>query len=202
MQKGSTLSQLSTASALRCRKEALLDQHAKVIWMCGLSGAGKSTLAISLENELTALGYLCQVIDGDDVRSGLNIGLGYTQEDRRENLRRVAEVAKMAVNSGIITVVSFISPTHSIREMIRTIIGTPDYIEVFVNAPLEICEQRDTKGLYQQAREGKIRNFTGIDSPFEPPVQPDVVINTHLLTVDECGMKLLEYVLPLIEYNK
>lgn len=191
----------SSASEVRSRKEAILNQHARVFWMCGLSGAGKSTLASILDNELTLRGYLCQVIDGDDIRSGLNKGLGYTEEDRRENLRRVAEVARLFARSGIITVVSFISPTESIRQTIRKIVGE-DYIEVFVDAPIEICEQRDTKGLYKQAREGKIKNFTGIDSPFEPPANPHLIIDTKTHDVEQSACRLLEFVLPLIEYTK
>jgi len=174
---------------LRFLKETILKQHARVIWMCGLSGAGKSTLASILDSE-------------DDVRSGLNKGLGYTEEDRRENLRRVAEVARLFMNCGVITVVSFITPTQSIRQMIRDIVGEPDYIEVFVNAPLEVCEKRDTKGLYKQARAGIIRNFTGIDSPFEPPGNPALSINTDTMDVAQSSCRLLEFVLPFIEYTK
>ena len=187
---------------LRFLKETILKQHARVIWMCGLSGAGKSTLASILDSELTLRGFICRVIDGDDVRSGLNKGLGYTEEDRRENLRRVAEVARLFMNCGVITVVSFITPTQSIRQMIRDIVGEPDYIEVFVNAPLEVCEKRDTKGLYKQARAGIIRNFTGIDSPFEPPGNPALSINTDTMDVAQSSCRLLEFVLPFIEYTK
>lgn len=202
MQSGTLSSNLSSSvSAVRARKEALLNQHARVFWMCGLSGAGKSTLASVLDNELTLRGYLCQVIDGDDVRSGLNKGLGYTHEDRMENLRRVAEVARLFSNCGVITVVSFITPTEDIRRMIREIVGK-DYLEIFVDAPLEICESRDTKGLYKQAREGRIRYFTGIDSPFEPPANPHLVIDTKTRDVDQCSCQLLEFALPLIEYSK
>jgi adenylylsulfate kinase len=146
---------------LRLLKEARLRQHAHVIWMCGLSGAGKSTLAARLAKKLLEYGYVSQVIDADVV-DGLNKGLGFSGEDRRENLRRVAELARLFMGCGIITIVSFISPTHESRRTARNIIGEQDFSEVFVSAPLEICELRDTKGLYKQAREGKISDFTGI----------------------------------------
>jgi adenylyl-sulfate kinase len=185
---------------MRVHKETMLKQHARVFWMCGLSGAGKSTLAASLDRELTSMGYMCLVIDGDDIRKGLNKSLGFSDEDRRENLRRVAEVARLTTNNGIITIVSFITPTRSIREMIRTILSE-DYIEVFVNAPIGVCELRDTKGLYRQAREGKIREFTGIDSPFEIPNNPDLEIDTEKQDIEQSSQRLIDFVLPMIEYK-
>jgi len=193
---------LNSPEGPRITKEAMLKQHARVIWMCGLSGAGKSTLAILLDKQLSDRGYISQIIDGDMVRSGLNKGLGFSHEDRLENLRRVAEVAKLFVGCGVITIVSFISPTYNARSMAKGVLGEPDFIEVYVNAPLEICEKRDTKGLYKLARNGKIRDFTGIDSPFEPPENPAVEINTGILTVEESAMKLLNFVLPLVGYKK
>jgi adenylylsulfate kinase len=192
---------LNKGPGMRFPKEAMLKQHARVIWMCGLSGAGKSTLALRLDKELFDRGFLAQVIDGDVIRRGLNKGLGFTREERHENLRRVAEVAKLFVDCGVITIVSFISPTNNSRSMARSIIGEKDFLEVYINAPLEICEGRDTKGLYKQAREGKIKDFTGVDSPFEPPGYPDVEINTHLLCVEESTQKLLDFVLPLVAYK-
>lgn len=185
---------------MRAAKEALLKQRARVIWMCGLSGAGKSTLASELDLELSARGFLSMVIDGDEIRQGLNRGLGYSAEDRRENLRRVAEVARLTTACGIISIVSFITPTQSVRQMVRNIVGENDYTEVFVNAPLDVCEQRDIKGLYRLAREGRIKDFTGIDSPFEPPVNPHIEINTDKMSIEQCSHKLLEFVLPLIEH--
>lgn len=190
-----------SASQSRARKEEILNQHARIFWMCGLSGAGKSTLASILDNELTLRGYLCRVIDGDEIRKGLNKGLGFSAADRQENLRRVAEVAKLFANSGIITIVSFITPTEEMRRIIRTITGE-DYTEIFVDAPLEVCEQRDIKGLYKQAREGKIHDFTGIDSPFEPPSNPDITIDTAKTDVEQSACKLLDFVLQLTEYTK
>jgi adenylylsulfate kinase len=186
---------------MRLRKEALLQQRALVIWMCGLSGAGKSTLAARLDQMLFDRGYLSQVIDGDMVRSGLNKGLGFSEEDRRENLRRVAELARLFLHCGVITIVSFISPSHESRKAARTIIGEENFLEVYINAPLDVCEHRDTKGLYRQARQGLIREFTGIDSPFEEPVQPDLEIRTDRMDIDESAGRMMEYVLPFIAYK-
>jgi len=180
----------------------MLCQHAKVIWMCGLSGAGKSTLAANLDRMLYQYGFLSQVIDGDIIRNGLNKGLGFNADDRRENLRRVAELAKLFIECGVVTIVSFISPTHESRQKARNIIGEKDFIEVYINAPLSICEQRDTKGLYKQARRGLIKDFTGIDSPFEEPVHPDVEINTQLLSAEESATKLLDVILPLVIFKE
>ncbi len=187
---------------MRTPKEAMLNQHARVIWMCGLSGSGKSTLAARLDQELYKRGYLSQVIDGDVVRSGLNKGLGFSEEDRNENLRRVAEVAKLFAGCGVITVVSFISPTLNYRSMARNIIGKEDFLEVYINAPLEVCEHRDIKGLYQKARSGIIRDFTGINAPFEAPEQPDVEINTHSQSVEESTRQLLDFILPHVAFKK
>lgn len=188
--------------AMRTPKEAMLKQHARVIWMCGLSGSGKSTLAARLDQELYNRGYLSQVIDGDVVRSGLNKGLGFSEEDRNENLRRVAEVAKLFTGCGVITIVSFISPTLNYRSMARNIIGKDDFLEVYINAPLEVCEHRDIKGLYQKARSGIIRDFTGINAPFEAPEQPDAEINTHSQSVEESTRQLLDFILPHVAFKK
>ena len=187
---------------LRSKKEARLRQHAKVIWMCGLSGAGKTTIAFELEQRLFKLGYTAEILDGDFLRSGLNKDLGFSEEDRTENLRRVAELSKLIVSGGIISINAFISPTKEIRKQARSIIGQQDFIEVYINAPLQVCEQRDQKGLYEKARMGLIRDFTGIDSPFEPPVYPDIEIRTDKLNVQESANKLLEYLLPHIEYKQ
>ncbi|HJX70984.1 MAG TPA: adenylyl-sulfate kinase [Bacteroidales bacterium] len=186
---------------LRSRKEAKLRQHAKVIWMCGLSGAGKSTIAFKLERQLFDLGYIAHVLDGDYLRSGLNKDLGFSDEDRIENLRRVAELSKLIISGGIITINAFISPTSEIRNQARSIIGHQDFIEVFVNAPIQICEQRDKKGLYEKARMGLIKDFTGIDSPFEEPANPDIEVRTDKLDVQESVNKLIKFLLPHIEYK-
>lgn len=179
----------------------MLKQHGKVLWMCGLSGAGKSTLAARLDRMLTAAGYLSQVIDGDVVRGGLNKGLGFSPEDRAENLRRVAELSRLFVQCGVITVVSFISPTREFRLRAASIIGEADFLEAYINAPLEVCEARDTKGLYRQAREGLLHDFTGIDAPFEVPETPAIEVRTDLNDAETCAGQLFEFLLPMIEYK-
>ncbi|MDP2724039.1 MAG: adenylyl-sulfate kinase [Bacteroidales bacterium] len=185
----------------RSEKERLLRQNARVIWFTGLSGAGKTTIAGRIEKELNQRGYLTQILDGDVVRSGINNNLGFSPDDRYENVRRIAEISKLFLHCGIICLNSFISPTHKIRQMAKDIIGQDDFIEVYINASLEVCEKRDTKGLYQKARAGKIKDFTGIDAPFEAPENPDVEINTEALSIDESVSMALEYILPVIEYK-
>jgi len=179
-------------------KEQFLKQHSKVIWMTGLSGSGKTTIAIALEQKLRDKGFLTQVLDGDNVRTGINNNLGFTVEDRRENIRRIAEVSKLFANCGIITINCFVSPTIEIRQQAKEIIGEKDFIEVFVNTPIEICEQRDVKGLYKKARAGEIKNFTGIDSPFEAPKSPTVDVKTADLSIDQAANQILENILPHI----
>jgi len=166
-------------------KEEILRQSAKVIWFTGLSGSGKTTLAANLEKELFFRRFFCQVLDGDNIRAGINNNLTFTEEDRLENIRRIAEVSKLLINTGMITICSFISPTDEIRDMARSIIGEKDFIEIFLNPPLEVCEQRDTKGLYKRARTGEIKNFTGISSPFEAPGHPDLEIDTSLTSIKD-----------------
>ncbi len=182
----------------REEKETLLKQRSKVIWLTGLSGAGKTTLAKYLEIELSGRGYLTQVLDGDNVRTGINNNLGFSDQDRYENIRRIAEVSKLFVNCGVITINCFISPTEEIRDMARRIIGTDDFIEIYVNAPLNVCEERDIKGLYSRARRGEIKDFTGISSPFEIPQHIDVEIRTDLISIKESVKLMMEVVLPRI----
>lgn len=170
-----------------------------VIWMAGLSGSGKSTLAKSVEHNLREQGYLTQLLDGDNLRTGINNNLGFSEVDRIENIRRAAEVSKIFAECGIITICSLISPTIMIREMAKEIIGTDNYFEVFVNCPLEICEQRDVKGLYAKARNGEIKQFTGIDSPFENPEKPDLELRTDLESMEQCQRRLLESILKRIK---
>ncbi len=181
-------------------KENLLRQRSKVIWFTGLSGAGKTTLAKALEKRMHQNGYLTQVLDGDNIRSGINNNLGFSEADRMENIRRISEVSKLLIHSGLITINSFISPTSEIREMAMEIIGRRDFIEIYVSTPIGVCEQRDVKGLYKKAREGKIKNFTGIDSPFEPPANADIEVDTTHLCVDECIEQIIKVVLPKITY--
>lgn len=166
-------------------KEEILRQSAKVIWFTGLSGSGKTTLASNLEKELFFRRFFCQVLDGDNIRTGINNNLGFSKEDRLENIRRIAEVSKLLINTGMITICSFISPTEEIRSMARNIIGEEDFIEIFLNTPLEVCEQRDVKGLYKRARAGEIKDFTGISSPFEAPANPDVEIDTSVVKIKD-----------------
>jgi adenylylsulfate kinase len=182
-------------------KEKRLKQKAKVIWFSGLSGAGKTTLAKRLEEELFARNFLVQILDGDNIRSGINNNLTFSDEDRLENIRRIAEVSKLFLNCGIIAINSFISPTREIRHLAMEIIGKEDFIEVYINAPLEVCEQRDVKGLYAKARRGEIKDFTGISSPFEIPSQADIEIRTDLMTIEECTEKLLELIVPQIKLD-
>ena len=176
----------------REHKERLLEQKSMVVWFTGLSGAGKTTLAINLERKLYNEGFLTQVLDGDNIRSGINNNLSFTEEDRKENVRRIAEISKLLIHSGLITLNSFISPTEEIRDLAKQIIGRDNFFEVFVNAPLAVCEERDVKGLYQKARDGKIKNFSGIDSPFDHPVDCDIEIRTDLLSVEDGVDKIWE----------
>jgi adenylylsulfate kinase len=183
-------------------KEKLLNQRSKVIWCTGLSGAGKTTLAKNLEKALHYKDYLTQVLDGDNIRSGINNNLKFSEEDRKENIRRIAEVSKLLINSGVITINSFISPTKEIRQVAMDIIGEENFIEIFVHAPLSVCEKRDIKGLYAKARAGIIKNFTGIDSPFEIPENPNLVIDTDKYSIEECLNQAMEYILPLVSYSE
>lgn len=182
----------------RADKEKLLCQRGLMIWFTGLSGSGKSTIAIALERELHRRGILCRILDGDNIRSGINNNLGFTEADRVENIRRIAEVAKLFIDTGIVTLAAFISPNNDIREMAARIIGKDDFLEVYVSTPLEECERRDVKGLYAKARRGEIKNFTGITAPFEAPVHPALILDTSVLSLEESVNRLLELVLPKI----
>jgi adenylylsulfate kinase len=186
--------------AHRQQREQLLNQRSCVIWLTGLSGAGKTTLATALSKHLHQSGKLCTVLDGDALRDGLNKGLGFSDADRTENIRRAAETARILLNTGIITICSFISPTHEIRAMAKSIIGENDFVEVFVNSSLASCEQRDVKGLYAKARRGEIPAFTGITSPFEAPLQPAIELRTDQQTEAESLAQLLHYIAPRIEH--
>ncbi|MGD1889959.1 MAG: adenylyl-sulfate kinase [Cyclobacteriaceae bacterium] len=181
-------------------KETLLRQKGKVIWMVGLSGSGKSTLARATENTLHQQGKVTMLLDGDNLRTGVNNNLGFSEEERRENIRRAAEVAKLFAQCGVITICSLISPTQSIRQMAREIIGD-NYFEVFIHCPLEVCEQRDVKGLYAKARRGEIKDFTGISSPFEEPDHPHLKISTHEQSIDESHNLLVNTILENTSYH-
>lgn len=183
----------------RADKEELLKQHSVMIWFTGLSGSGKSTIAIALERELQKRGLLCRILDGDNIRSGINNNLGFSAEDRVENIRRIAEIGKLFVDTGIITLAAFISPNNDIRKMAANIIGKEDFMEIYVSTPIEECERRDVKGLYAKARKGEIKNFTGISAPFEAPEHPALSLDTSKLSVEESVNKLLDLILPRVK---
>lgn len=177
----------------RSDKEELLGQKGVMLWFTGLSGSGKSTVAIALERELQKRGLLCRILDGDNIRSGINKGLGFTAEDRRENIRRIAEVAKLFVDTGIITIAAFISPSNDLRRMASDTIGAEDFKEVYISTPLEVCEARDVKGLYAKARRGEIKNFTGISAPFEAPEHPALSIDTSKVSLEDSVKQILAF---------
>lgn len=184
----------------RSDKEQLLNQRGVMIWFTGLSGSGKSTLAIAMERELQKRGLLCRILDGDNIRSGINNNLGFSEADRMENIRRIAEIGKLFVDTGIITLAAFISPNNDMREMTANIIGKQDFMEIYISTPLEECERRDVKGLYAKARRGEIKNFTGISAPFEVPAHPALSLDTSKLSVEESVNKLLELILPKVKF--
>lgn len=183
----------------REEKEDLLGQRGLMVWFTGLSGSGKSTIAIALERALQDRGLLCRILDGDNIRTGINNNLGFSPEDRIENIRRIAEVGKLFVDTGIITLAAFISPTNKLREMATSIIGKNDFLEVYISTPLEMCERRDVKGLYAKARKGVIKEFTGISAPFEAPINPDLALDTSTLSVEQSVQQLLELILPRVK---
>ena len=180
-------------------REKLLGQKGIMLWFTGLSGSGKSTLAIALERELYNSGILCRILDGDNIRTGINNNLGFTEADRVENIRRIAEVAKLFVDCGVVTIAAFISPTEQIRQMAADIIGKDDFFEIYVNTPLEVCEERDVKGLYKKARQGEIKNFTGISAPFEAPLNPAITIDASACSLEESVNLLKKIIIPQIK---
>jgi bifunctional enzyme CysN/CysC len=171
----------------------LNNQKPCVLWFTGLSGSGKSTLANELEKKLFEMGHRTYVLDGDNIRHGLNKDLGFTTEDRIENIRRVAEVAKLMVDAGMIVIATFISPYKADRDMARSLFHREEFFEVFINTPLEICEQRDPKGLYKKARRGELKNFTGIDSAFQPPEQPELSFDTSKIDVKKTIDNMIDF---------
>jgi adenylylsulfate kinase len=172
-------------------KQQLLGQRGLCIWMTGLSGSGKTTIAVELERLLHNEGRLTQVLDGDNIRSGINSDLGFSDEGRTENIRRIAEVTKLFVQCGVITINCFVSPTKQMRAQAKGIIGADDFVEVFINTPFDICEQRDVKGLYKKARAGVIKHFTGLDAPFEVPTTDFIDVPTAGRSVEECAHQIL-----------
>lgn len=180
-------------------RNRLMNHRGKVIWFIGLSGSGKSTLASELERQLYEDGYHTYILDGDNIRSGLNSDLDFSSISRKENIRRISEVAKLFVDAGTIVLTAFITPFQEDRDKIKALIGAENYIEVYVNCPIEECEKRDVKGLYAKARRGEISNFTGINSPFEEPENPDIKVPTHQLSVEEGVANLMEHIKPKLK---
>ena len=179
-------------------RHRLMNQKPRLIWFTGLSGSGKSTLAVQLEAALYAQGFKTYLLDGDNIRSGLNKDLTFTDDARVENIRRISEVCKLFLDAGVVLLSAFISPFKADREQVKSIVGAENYIEVFVDAPLEICEQRDVKGLYKKARAGEVKNFTGISSPYEKPANPDIVIATDKMSVEQSIDVLMKSIIPKI----
>lgn len=179
----------------RADKEDILRQHGLMVWFTGLSGSGKSTIAIGVEHELHRLGKLCRILDGDNIRCGINSDLGFSAEDRMENIRRIAELGKLFVQTGIVTLSCFVSPTNDVRNLARNIIGEKDFMEVYVSTPLEECERRDVKGLYARARRGEVKEFTGISAPFEAPENPTLEIDTSRLSLEESVRMVMKMIL-------
>ena len=180
-------------------KETLLKQRSVMVWFTGLSGSGKSTIAIALERELHQRGLLCRILDGDNIRSGINNNLGFSPADRVENIRRIAEVSKLFIDTGVITIAAFISPNNELREMASSIIGKENFLEIYVNTPIEECERRDVKGLYAKARKGEIKDFTGVSAPFEAPEHPALSLDTSVLSLEESVNRLLGLILPKVK---
>ncbi len=174
-------------------REKVLNQKGLVLWFTGLSGSGKSTIAIEVERILNSKGYATYLLDGDNIRHRLNKDLGFSPEDRKENIRRVGEVAYLFQDAGIITLAAFISPFKEDRERIRNLIPNGRFIEIYVKCSLKTCEKRDVKGLYKKARAGLIKDFTGISSPYEEPTNPEIILNTEEETVEECVTKVINY---------
>ena len=179
-------------------KEALLRQRGLVLWLYGLSGSGKSTLANALERKLHAEGFCTRILDGDNIRTGLNNDLGFSEKDRTENIRRIAEVAKLFLHTGIVTIASFITPAKALRQSAKEIVGAKHFIEVFLKCSYQECAQRDPKGLYAKASSGKLKDFTGHDSRFEEPEKPDLILNTEYDSLETCLEKLYVHILPKI----
>ena len=182
-------------------KQRQLHQRGITVWFTGLSGSGKSTIAIALERRLSQIGIFSRILDGDNIRTGINRGLGFSEEDRKENIRRIAEVCKLFTETGIVTLAAFVSPTNELRNMAREIISADDFAEIYVATPLEECERRDVKGLYAKARRGEIKDFTGISSPFEAPIAPTLSIDSTGRDVEECVDEVLKVILDKIKVD-
>ena len=184
----------------RADRMRLLQQKPAVLWFTGLSGSGKSTLADRVEQELHQKGFKTYLLDGDNIRHGLNNNIDFSEEGRKENIRRIGEVAKLFTDAGIIVLTAFISPFREDRDRVRAMLGAGEFIEIHVDCPLEVCEQRDVKGLYAKARRGEIPNFTGISSPFEPPLQAEITVHTDQNDLESCVNQILEHTYNCIKY--
>ena len=183
----------------REEREQNLSQNAKILWFTGLSGSGKSTIANGVELALNKQGFKTYLLDGDNVRLGLNNDLGFSDKDRVENIRRIREVAKLMLDAGLIVLCAFVSPFRKDRDALREVVNEEDFVEIFVNCPLEVCEERDVKGLYKKARAGLIKDFTGISSAFEAPINPEIILNTKELSLEKCVEKILSLLLQKIQ---
>lgn len=183
------------------KRNKLLNQQPLLIWFTGLSGSGKSTLAVQLEVMLHDKGYKTYLLDGDNIRTGLNRDLTFTEEDRVENIRRIGEVGKLMLDAGLVVLSAFISPFEADRAQVKKIVGAANYFEVFVDTPLEICEQRDVKGLYKKARAGEVKNFTGIDSPYERPSKPEIAIETDKISIEDAVMRIFQRIESRVKLN-
>ena len=187
------------AQVTRDDRIRLFRQNPVTVWFTGLSGAGKSTLAFVLEKRLLELGHASYVLDGDNVRHGLNSNLGFSHEDRTENIRRIAEVARLMNDAGLIVITAFISPFREDREVARRIIGAEKFLEVHFSTPLTVCEERDTKGMYKRARAGEVHDFTGVSSPYEAPSDPALSLDTTIADIDSCVEEILRMLGPRIK---
>ncbi len=175
----------------RQQRESLLRQQGVLLWLTGLPSSGKSTIAYTVEHALAARGHLAYVLDGDNIRFGLNKNLGFSADDRAENIRRIGEVGKLFVDGGFLTLASFVSPYRADRDGVRALMAEGDFVEIFVNTPIELCEERDPKGLYKKARAGEIPNFTGVSDPYEEPEKPELVIKTNTATPSEAAVQVI-----------
>ena len=187
----------SRPTSRRTDRAQLKNQTPRVLWFTGLSGSGKSTIANAVEKRLALMNRHTFLLDGDNIRHGLNRDLGFTEADRAENIRRIGEVAKLMADAGLIVLTAFISPFRTERDMVRAMLPEGEFIEIHVDTPLEVAEARDIKGLYRKARAGELKNFTGIDSPYEPPLQPEITVNTAEMSVDEAAEHVIRAILPL-----
>ncbi len=176
----------------RQQRESLLHQQGVLLWLTGLPSSGKSTIAYTVEHALAARGHLAYVLDGDNIRFGLNKNLGFSADDRAENIRRIGEVGKLFVDGGFLTLASFVSPYRADRDGVRALMAEGDFVEIFVDTPIELCEERDPKGLYKKARAGEIPNFTGVSDPYEEPEEPELVVKTNMATPSEAAVQVID----------